>query len=99
LRRQSGASLQVNFGGSATIQYVGRAETLWIKIIGVLLILVGLVLLASPHISYTTREKVISSGSVEITAKRHKTVNIPRVVGLLPIGGGVILLMLAGRKP
>ena len=55
-----------------------RAEVLWLKIIGVLLILVGIVLFASPTVTYTTREKVVNTGSLDVTAKRQKAVVIPR---------------------
>jgi hypothetical protein len=78
---------------------VRRAEALWLKIIGVLLILLGLTLFASPRITYRTREKVIRSDSIDITAKRQKTIVIPRAVALLTIAAGVGTLILAGRKP
>ena len=76
-----------------------RAEALWLKIIGGLLILLGLVLLASPRIMYSTREKVIDTESIHATAKRQKTVVIPRAVALLTIAAGVGALILASRKP
>ena len=78
---------------------VQRAEALWMKIIGVLLILLGLTLFASPRISYHTKEKVIHTGSIDITANRQKTVVIPRVIASLVVGAGVIVLVLAIRKP
>ena len=76
-----------------------RAEALWLRIIGGLLILLGLVLFASPRVSYHTREKVVHSGSLEVTAKRQKTVVVPRAVALLTIAAGVGALTLASRKP
>ncbi len=75
-----------------------RAEALWMKIIGVLLILLGLTLFASPRINYHAREKVIHTGSIDITANRQKTVVIPRVVASLIVGAGVFALVLAMRK-
>jgi hypothetical protein len=78
---------------------VTRAETLWMKIIGVAPILLGLTLFASPQIMYSTRERVIHTDSIDVTAKRQKTVFVPRVVGLLIIGVGVTALILASRKP
>jgi len=77
---------------------VQRAEALWMKIIGVLLILLGLTLFASPRINYHAREKVIHTGSIDITANRQKTVVIPRVVASLIVGAGVFALVLAMRK-
>jgi uncharacterized membrane protein YfcA len=78
---------------------VSRTETLWLKIIGVLLILLGLVLIASPRIMYSMREKVIDTESIHVTAKRQKGIFIPRAASLLTIGAGAVMLILAGRKP
>ncbi len=77
---------------------VRPAEALWMKIIGVLLILLGLVLLASPQITYSTRERVVHTGSIDVSARRQKTVVVPRIFSLLTIGGGVAVLVLARRK-
>ena len=77
---------------------VQRAEVLWMKIIGVLLILLGLTLFASPRITYHVREKVIHTGSIDVTANRQKTVVVPRVVASLIVGVGAIVLVLASRK-
>jgi uncharacterized membrane protein YdcZ (DUF606 family) len=76
-----------------------RAEVLWLKIIGVLLILVGLVLFASPRIIYSAREKVIHTDSVDVTAKRQKTLNIPRPLALLTIAAGIAVIVVGARKP
>ncbi len=78
---------------------VERTEALWMKIIGVLLILLGLTLLSSPRITYHVREKVIHTGSIDITANRQKSVFVPRVVASVVIGAGVIVLVLARRNP
>src|SRR6267142_3086578 len=84
---------------SASMQDVQRAEALWMKIIGVLLIFLGLTLFASPRITYHVKEKVIHTGSIDLTADRQKTVVMPRVAASLIIGVGVIVLVLASRKP
>jgi len=56
------------------------------RIIGVLLVLVGLLLFASPLITYRTREKVIDTDSVDITATRQKAVVTPRLASVVVIG-------------
>jgi len=68
------------------------------RIIGVLLILLGLTLFAAPRIRYTTNEKIIDTQSIEVTAKRQKAVGIPRIVGILTVGTGVLALFLAREK-
>jgi len=76
-----------------------RAEALWLKIIGALLVLLGMVLFASPAVTYTTREKVVNTGSLDVTAKRQKAVVVPRLVSMLTMGAGFIVLVIAKRKP
>ena len=76
-----------------------RAEALWLNIIGVLLILVGLVMFASPLVTYSTREKVIHTNSVDVTAKRQKALAIPRPLALLIIAAGVAVIVVGARKP
>ena len=49
------------------MQEVRRAEILWLRINGVLLILLGLTLIASPRITYMRKEKVIHTPSTEVT--------------------------------
>jgi hypothetical protein len=68
------------------------------RIIGVLLILLGVTLFAARRIWYTTTEKVIDTRSVDLTAKREKSIGIPRAAALLVVGAGVIVLVIAGRK-
>jgi uncharacterized membrane protein HdeD (DUF308 family) len=75
-----------------------KTEILWMRIVGVLLIVLGLALFAARRISYTTKEKVIHSGSVDLTATRYKSIGIPRAAALLIVGAGVIVLVFAGRK-
>jgi hypothetical protein len=78
---------------------VRRAEALLMRIIGVLLILLGLALFASPQITYTGRETVIHTPSADVTVKRQKTLAIPRPVAALVVGAGVLALILASKKP
>jgi uncharacterized membrane protein YdcZ (DUF606 family) len=72
-----------------------HVEALWLKIFGVLLILFGLVLFASPEITYTTREEIAHTG---LKVKREKTIVIPRPAAVLIIGAGVIALFVASRS-
>lgn len=75
-----------------------RAETVWLKIIGVLLMLLGLTLIASPRITYTAKEKVAHTESTDIIVKRQKTVVVPRPIGGLIAASGVIALIVAGKN-
>jgi hypothetical protein len=67
------------------------------RIIGIVLIVIGLISLALGGISYTTKEKVVDLGPIQATAERHKTIPLPPLLGGLALAGGVVLLI-AGSK-
>ena len=69
------------------------------RIIGILLIAIGLISLALGGISYTKKEKVVDIGPIEATAERHKTIPLPPLLGGLALTGGVVLLIVGSRKP
>jgi len=75
---------------------VRRAEAILTKIIGVLLILIGLTLLVSPETPYTTREKIPHT---QYSVKREKTLIVPRPAAVLIIVAGLAALIIAARKP
>ena len=75
-----------------------RAEALWMRIVGVLLILLGLTLFVSPQVRYSSNEEIAHTGSLEITAKRQKVIEIPRVVSLLIVAAGGMLVVFASRR-
>jgi hypothetical protein len=68
------------------------------KIAAIVLIVVGVIALAYGGISYTREKKVIDLGPVEATTKTRETIPLPPVLGVAAIAGGVILLVVSGRK-
>jgi hypothetical protein len=75
---------------------VHRVEALWTKIVGILLILLGVTLFASPFISYTTSERLTHT---PLSVKREKTLTVTRPVSVLIIVAGVVTLLLGSRSP
>lgn len=69
-----------------------------LMLIGIVLIVLGVVGLAFQGFSYTTREKVIDIGDLEITAETRKTIPVPLVAGGLALGGGIAAVLVASRK-
>jgi hypothetical protein len=67
------------------------------RIVGIILIVIGVISLAIGGISYTTREKVVDIGPIQATAERRKTIPLPPLLGGLALAGGIVL-MIAGRK-
>ena len=68
------------------------------KIIGVVLIVLGIVALAYGGISYTKREKVLDIGPIEATTERRETIPLPPVLGGLALAGGIVLLIVGSRR-
>jgi hypothetical protein len=68
------------------------------KIVGILLIVVGVVALAYGGFSYTKREKIVDIGPIEATAETRETVPLPPLLGGLALAGGVVLLIAGSRK-
>jgi uncharacterized membrane protein YidH (DUF202 family) len=67
------------------------------KLVGILLIVVGVVALALGGFSYTKREKAIDLGPLEVTTEQKKTVPLSPIVGLVAVGAGLVLVV-AGSK-
>ena len=68
-----------------------------LKIVGIVLIVLGIVALAYGGISYTKREKVVDLGPIEATAETRETIPLPPVLGGLALAGGVVLLIYGSR--
>jgi len=67
-------------------------------LLGVILIVVGVVAFAYQGITYTTREKVVDLGPVQMTADRSRTLPLPPIVGAIALAGGVALLVMGSKK-
>ena len=68
------------------------------KIVGVVLIVIGIIALAYGGISYTKREKVLDIGPIEATTERRETIPLPPVLGGLALAGGIVLLIAGSRR-
>jgi uncharacterized membrane protein YidH (DUF202 family) len=68
------------------------------KIAAIVLIVLGVIALAYGGISYTREKKVIDLGPIEATTKTRETIPLPPVLGVAAIAGGVLLLVVSGRK-
>ena len=67
------------------------------RIVGIVLIVIGLVALATGGVFWTRRDKVIDAGPIEVTADKHEGFSLPPVVGILALVGGIVLVALPGR--
>ena len=68
------------------------------KIIGVVLIAIGILMLVFGNISFTKKEKVLDVGPVEINKKEKKTIAWPNYAGGIAILAGAIVLIAGNKK-
>jgi uncharacterized membrane protein YidH (DUF202 family) len=67
-------------------------------LMGIILIVIGIVALAYQGITYTTREKVVDLGPIQMTAEKTKTLPLPPIVGAVALVGGIVLLVMGNKK-
>jgi membrane-bound ClpP family serine protease len=63
------------------------------KILGAILIVLGLIGLLYGGISYTKREKVIDAGPIQVSADEKKTIPLPPIAGAVALVAGVFLVL------
>jgi hypothetical protein len=68
------------------------------KMFAVILIVLGVVALAYQGIQYTTKEKIVDLGPIQVTSEKTNTIPLPPVLGGLALAGGIAMLVLSGRK-
>lgn len=68
------------------------------KILGVILVIAGVLMLFSNSISFTTKEKVIDAGPIQVSADKERTLDWPQYAGGLVAAAGVALLIFAKKK-
>ncbi len=61
-------------------------------IVGIILIVLGIVAFTYQGITYTTTEKAIDLGPLQVTAEKTHTIPLPPVLGGIALVGGIILL-------
>ena len=66
--------------------------------IAIILIALGIVVFAYQGITYTTKEKVVDLGPIQMTAERSKTIPLPPIVGAIALVGGIVLLFVGSAK-
>ena len=65
-----------------------------ISIIGIILIIFGLGTFAYKGFHYTTQEKVVQIGDLQVTAEKEKSIYLPPILGGTSIAVGIILLII-----
>jgi hypothetical protein len=68
------------------------------KIVGIILIVLGIVALAYQGITYTTSEKVVDLGPLKVEATKERTIPLPPLLGAAAVIGGIILVVVSARR-
>jgi hypothetical protein len=68
------------------------------KIVGIILIVLGVLGFIYKGITYTSKETVVDAGPLELQTEEQKTVPIPEILSGIAIVGGIILLAAGGKK-
>jgi uncharacterized membrane protein YidH (DUF202 family) len=67
------------------------------KILGIVLIVVGLIALAFGGISWTQNKKIVDVGPIQAERQEHHTIPLPPIFGGIAVAAGVVLLVAGGR--
>jgi len=68
------------------------------SLIGIFLIALGVIAFTYQGITYTTSEKVVDIGPIEVSADTDKTIPLPPIVGGIALVGGIVLLVMGNKK-
>ena len=60
--------------------------------------LVGIIAFAYQGITYTTKEKVVDIGPIQMSADKTKTIPLPPILGGIALVGGIVLLVAGSKK-
>ena len=68
------------------------------KLIGVMLIVVGIVALAIGGFSYIDRDTVAELGPLNVQTEERKTIPLSPIAGIAAIAGGIALVAVGSRN-
>lgn len=66
-------------------------------LIAIVLITIGVIAIGYQGFTYTTKEKVVDLGPLDVTVTKDRTIPLPPIVGGFALVGGIVLLIM-GRK-
>lgn len=68
------------------------------RLVGTILVIVGIVALVWGGISWTREETIVDLGPIEATAETRETIPLPPVLGGIALVAGIVLLVLPARR-
>ena len=67
------------------------------RLLGIVLIVVGLVGVIYGGVTWTTRENVVDVGPVHVTHDKQESLPLPPIAGAICLVAGIALVVTAGR--
>lgn len=68
------------------------------KILGIILIVAGILMMVFTQINFTTTEKVVDAGPLQINKKENHSVGWPIYAGVAAVIGGIAVLAVGSKK-
>ena len=68
------------------------------RLIAIVLVILGVVGLAYGGVTWTTKEKVVDLGPLQVTHDKTQSLPLPPIAGGICLIAGVVLLVAAGRQ-
>lgn len=69
-----------------------------IRIVGVILIVIGIVALVWGGVFWTDRDTVIDAGPLEVQTEETEGIALPPILGGIALVGGIALLLVPNRR-
>lgn len=68
------------------------------RLLGFVLLILGIISLAYSGITYTRREKVVDLGPIQVESKTKERIPLPPILGGIALAGGLVLLLSSSRR-
>ena len=68
------------------------------RIVGIVLICIGLLTLALPYITFTKQEKVLDIGPIEAVAEKKERIPVSPIIGVVVLLAGAGIVIASARK-
>jgi hypothetical protein len=69
-----------------------------LTVVGIILIILGVIALASEGITYTKTEKILDIGPIQATEKHQKTIPVSPIAGGAAVAAGLVLVIIGAKR-
>ena len=68
------------------------------RVIGLVLVIIGIVALALGGVFWTDRDTVLDAGPLEVQTEEREGFAVPPVLGVIALVGGIVLMAIPNRR-